>query len=209
VSVAEGRSGMNKRRAMKSTEKTQRTHRSVTGTPLDRDYATDLAAVDKLLATAAEMMAGASTLDRAAFEYLRRLRVAVRFAISAEAAQTPTSHKPMKWLERTNRTESAVDFIQREYAGAIADKSITRADIRRLDPPLYTALYAWISKHGDLPKGFDLPKLADANQRKLKAVGKIKQPRRLLKVSEMSAEDREQLRLYKLAQRQRKAPLKS
>jgi hypothetical protein len=171
------------------------------------DYSADLATVDKLLATAAEMIAGASTLDRAAFEYLRRLRVAVRFAISAEeqADQKSTGDKPIKWLERKSKSESPIDFIRREYANALSNKSITRADIRRFDPPLYTALYAWISKHGDLPEGFDLPKLVDANERMLKAIGKIKQPRRLLKVSEMSADDREQLRLHKLAQRRRKA----
>lgn len=171
----------------------------------DSDHAVeDLAAVDKLLSTAAELMKGASKLDRAAFEYLRRLRVAIRFAMSTgeSAGQTP----PMKWLERANKKESPIDFIKREYAEALADKSISRADIRRADPPLYTALYQWISKHGELPKEFDLPRLADANALKLKAAGKIRPPRRLLKVSEMSAEDREQLRLYKLAQRRRKKP---
>lgn len=174
----------------------------------DSNLAANLVTVDKLLATAAKMMAGAPMLDRGAFEYLRRLRVAVRFAISAKEREInkEASHRPTKWAERSNKNESPIDFIRREYADVLARKSLSRADIRRLDPSLYTAFYAWISKNRKLPDGFDLPKLVDANQRKLKAVGKIKQPRRLLKVSEMSVEDREQLRLYKLSQRQRKAP---
>jgi len=165
----------------------------------------DLAAIDKLLKTAASLMKGSSKLNRDAFEYLRRLRVAVRFAMSgSEAVESQSHFAPCKWNERTHRSESPVDFIRREYAPLLERGSLSRADIRRLDRPLYAALYQWIAKNGELPRDIDLPRLKEANDRKLAIVGKVKPPRRLLRVSELSPTEREHLRLYKLAQKRRR-----
>lgn len=168
---------------------------------------TEIAAIDKLLNTASELMNRTRGIDKQAYEYLRRLRVTVRFALSASEPENfdyPPLRAPKNWAEREDKSESPIDFINREYAPWLANKSISRADIRKLDRQLYTALYNWIAKHGDISASVDLPKLSQANERKLRAAGpKIKSPNRLRKVSELPMEEREQLRLYKLAQRRK------
>lgn len=168
----------------------------------------EIIAIDKLLNAAAELMNKTPGIDQEAYEFLRQLRVKVRFAMSAEASPNwghPPSKAPAKWSERKNKDESPIEFIKREYGPWIEQKSISRADIRRLDRQLYVALYNWMSKHGDISSMLDLPTLSTANERKLSVAGpQIRAPSHTIRIAELPLEAKEQLRLYKLAKRHKR-----
>jgi hypothetical protein len=172
--------------------------------PNETDVANHLVSLDKLLNSANELMKQEPTLDRAAFEYLRRLRVKVRFAISAASPKQPGTlpkQAPVMWENREKKDESPVTFIKREYAQWLG-KGICRADIRRLDKKLYEALYAWIGKSGGMPD-IGLPSKKELNDEKLRVAERLKAPSRSMKVAELPLEDRERLRLYEVSRRRR------
>jgi hypothetical protein len=173
--------------------------------PEQGDY---LRSIDKLLNAVSELMKRESKIDRNAFEYLRRLRVRIRFAITEKDQSSSGLIKiPRKWLDRIDRTESPVVFIRREYAELIG--KIARSDIKRIDKSLYAALCNWISINGELPPDLDLPTKKQAYDRKIERSGPIRTPTRTLKVSEMSAGDAEQLRLYDVLRRRKKRQTKA
>lgn len=77
------------------------------------------------------------------------------------SAITPTE----LWSERSERKENPVAFVRRVYAPWLG-KGMTRADLRRLDLPLYRAFSAWIRRHPEDPVS-ELPSLSEAIDRKI------------------------------------------
>lgn len=61
---------------------------------------------------------------------------------------------PLLWQTHRQGRENPVEFIERVYAPWIG-KGLSKADIRRLDRPLYQAAATWISRHG--APSYDLP----------------------------------------------------
>jgi hypothetical protein len=168
----------------------------------DSERAGYLESINKLLNTVSDLMKREPTIDREALEHLRRLRVRIRFAITARQPEIRGAKVPGKWLDRADKKESPVDFIKREYAALIG--KISRPDIKRMDRSLYAALSNWISKNGDLPPDLNLPTKKQLNDRKLEGLGHIRSPARSLRVSEMAPSDAEQLRLYDVARQRKK-----
>lgn len=62
---------------------------------------------------------------------------------------------PLLWSERIERLITPVEFV-RKYYGTVLGAGLSQADIRRLDPNLYTALHNWKRRHG-WDESFDLP----------------------------------------------------
>jgi hypothetical protein len=78
-------------------------------------------------------------------------------------APNPALRSTQAWQSDRQDKESPADFIARVYAPWIG-KGLTRADIRRLDKPLYVALASWLQRKGN-ELAFDLPtKKEVANQ---------------------------------------------
>jgi hypothetical protein len=79
------------------------------------------------------------------------------------APETP----PAKWLDDRIAVkgvlENPPDFIKRNYAPWLG-KGLTRADVRRLDRPLSTALDNWLRRN-PMPDDLDLPTLKEQNSR--------------------------------------------
>lgn len=72
---------------------------------------------------------------------------------------------PAFWKQDKQKGDTPVSFIQRHY-GEWLGKGLSRPDVKRLDEPLYRALYSWL-RSNDLPDGFDLPTAKEANDRLL------------------------------------------
>jgi hypothetical protein len=163
-----------------------------------------LHSIDRLLNAVSDLMKHERSIDRQAFEYMRQLRVRIRFAI-ADSERTkerqPSLKEPAKWLDRADKQESVIDFLRREYAELIGQ--ITRPDIRKSDKSLYAALSNWISQNGPLPADIDIPTKKEVSDKKLELAGTIKAPSRSKRVSEMSPSDVERLRLYDIARRRK------
>jgi hypothetical protein len=140
-------------------------------------------------------------LGKESLHHLRQLQMRIRFAQgrpAAEAEDAPlASGCPGLWSERKNRGESPVDFIRREFAGALA-QGMSRADLRA-DAPLYQALKRWLRKN-KLPPDIDLPGRRELTDREL-ASGKT------LSIVH-SPEQRERLRLKQAARRRAQKALK-
>jgi hypothetical protein len=62
---------------------------------------------------------------------------------------------PVTWAQRVERQITPIEFVQKYY-GSVLGAGLSQADIRRVDPGLYTALHNWKRRHG-WPEGFDLP----------------------------------------------------
>src|SRR5260370_1391220 len=116
----------------------------------------EIETIEKLLTTAAQLMQREPGLDREAFEYLRRLRVKIRFAKETKPSVLEEESKAEareKWLDRADKNESPVAFIRRVFGPKLG--LFSRPDLKRWDVSLYNALNNWISRH-DLPDDFDL-----------------------------------------------------
>src|SRR5262249_4527575 len=76
-----------------------------------------LANIEKLLNATYDLMKQDPTLDGAAFEHLRQLRVKVRYAISAASSdQTSLPNRPpQRWHQRADRSQSALSFLVEWY----------------------------------------------------------------------------------------------
>jgi len=73
-------------------------------------------------------------------------RIFARTGARKKSVQFP-QQAPEAWSQRTNnRRESPADFILRVY-GRWIRKGFSRADLRRLDIPLYQAFAKWIERH--------------------------------------------------------------
>jgi hypothetical protein len=70
---------------------------------------------------------------------------------------------PNDRIEINGVLETPPDFIKRNYAEWLG-KGITRADVRRLDKPLSTALDNWLRRN-PMPDDLDLPTLKEQNLR--------------------------------------------
>jgi hypothetical protein len=166
-----------------------------------------LSSIDKLLNAAAELMKREPALDRQAFDHLRQLRTRLRFARQARPripSELPNVGEVIpKWRDRTNKLESPIDFIRREYS-KLMEQGIPRVAIKGYDPPLYNVLCKWLSIHKTLPPDISLPTQRELNDLKLQAAGDIKKPSRSLKVADLTPEEAERLRLYEAARRRKK-----
>ena len=164
------------------------------------DTEPNLDAVEKLLATAEELMKNEPGLDREAFEYLRRLRVRVRSARRAQNAHVNIPSE--KYLSRQDLTEDPISFAQRVYGSLLRSGQYSRADLKRWDPSLYNAVANYISRHGQ-PTDF-LPTKSQLVSRKLQGEKDVRAPSRTRKVAELSKEEQQQLRLYDVLRARRK-----
>jgi hypothetical protein len=69
------------------------------------------------------------------------------------------------WEHRKGRKENPVAFLRRVYAPWLG-RGMTRADLRRIDLPLYRAFSAWLRRHPEDPVA-ELPSLSEAIDRKI------------------------------------------
>jgi hypothetical protein len=171
--------------------------------PQDRDH---LLSLDKLLNAAQDLMRQEPALDKAAFEHLRQLRVKVRFAISASApdrAGSLPTKAPSFWEQRPQREISPLKFLVDTYKTWLEAGTICRADIRRLDKPLYLAIYRSKTTDKQLNE-IGLPTKARLIDRKLEQWGSVKAPSRSMRLGELPVEERDQFRLYQASRSRRK-----
>ncbi len=165
------------------------------------DIDPNLDSIERLLATAAELMENQTGLERDAFEYLRRLRMRVRAARSAQAAKAGIPSE--KWASRSDPKEDPISFTRRIFGEMLATGQYSRADLKRWDMSLYTAVTNYIARHGQ-PADFDLPTKSQLLTRKAAQVKGVRQPSRTKKVAELSESQQQQLRLYDLLRHRRK-----
>jgi hypothetical protein len=89
-----------------------------------------------------------------------------------QSDQLPTT-APALWASDKQRGDTPPEFIKRHY-GPWLGKGLTRPDVKRLDPQLYTALSNWL-RHNEIPADLDLPTLKEKNDRwvaKIEAEGR-------------------------------------
>jgi hypothetical protein len=164
------------------------------------DVDANLDAIERLLATAAELMRTQAGLERDAFEYLRRLRLRVRSARAAQAAKAVIPSE--KWSTRTDLNEDPISFTRRVFGPLLASGQYSRADLKRWDMSLYTAVTNHVARHGQ-PADF-LPTKPQLLSRKLAHAKEVRQPSRTKKVAELSEGEQQQLRLYDMQRARRK-----
>lgn len=100
-------------------------------------------------------------------------RLAEKYRISdgfcRGAASDPATPPPLTptelWEHRSGRKENPVAFLRRVYAPWLG-QGMTRADLRRIDLPLYRAFSAWLRRHPEDPVA-ELPSLSEAIDRKI------------------------------------------
>ncbi len=71
---------------------------------------------------------------------------------------------PALWSKHKQPGDTPPAFIARHY-GPWLGRGLTRPDVNRLDPQLYRALYNWLQRGNELPKGFQLPTLEETNDK--------------------------------------------
>jgi hypothetical protein len=127
-------------------------------------------------------------------EFQRRLL----YLLPTHNEQYPSFRAPELFRDRISKIETPVEFIMRVYDGHLGF-GMTRADIRRLDPQLYTALRNWIARGRALPHDFDvlLPTKAKQNDIRLDEYG-------FSATNQMPSEAIKALRLYHAARRRTK-----
>jgi hypothetical protein len=77
----------------------------------------------------------------------------------------PLPHEaPALWKSDRQKDETPPAFIKRVY-GEWERKGLTKNLIRKLDPPLYRALYNWTARGNEMPADLDLPSLQEQNDR--------------------------------------------
>lgn len=84
------------------------------------------------------------------------------------APETPPAIWPDDRIAIKGALETPPDFIKRNYAPWLG-KGLTRADVRRLDKPLSTALDNWLRRN-PMPDDLDLPTLKEQNSRWVKRI---------------------------------------
>lgn len=179
-----------------------------TGHSLRSDREQFLSSIDRLLTTAADLMRKEPAIDPQAFEYLRQLRVRIRFALrSVKASDDLPAEAPSKWLDRADKAEDAVSFVRRVYAPWLG-KGVSRPDIRRLDKSLYHALSNWVTKNGPLPSDVHLPTKKELYDTRLESVATSSAPSRHKRVSELSESEKQMVRLHDVARWRKRHPPK-
>src|SRR6185295_12230069 len=161
--------------------------------------------LDRLLNAAHDLMKQEPSLDRAAFEHLRQLKVRVRFAISAASRDHPTKLPriaPALYENRKDPAQSPLDFTKITYAQWL-HKNISRAEIRKLDKKLYNAYFNWKITSEQLDS-IGLPTKQAVIEKKLKAAGPLKRPPQTVRMSELPPEERELARLWHVARRRKR-----
>ena len=86
------------------------------------------------------------------------------------APETPPAIWPDDRIAIKGVLENPPDFIKRNYAPWLG-KGLTRADVRRLDKPLSTALDNWLRRN-PMPDDLDLPTLKEQNSRWIERIEK-------------------------------------
>jgi hypothetical protein len=164
-----------------------------------------LESIDKLLNAAFELMKRDPAIDSTTFEQLRQLRVRIRFALSAHEPNNDSAAPkiaPVLFKNRDN-DEDAISFTKRVYAKWLGT-AICRADIQKLDPQLYNALYN-LANSGDRMSEIGLLTKKQLNDLRLKNIGQIRQPSTTLRLGELPPSQREHARLFNLARRRKQA----
>lgn len=120
----------------------------------------------------------------------------VKQLVTSPAPNLP-NEAPALWLERENRKQLPLDFIQDNYRPWLGN-GLTRSDILHLDKPLYMALAKWLQSN-EMPSGISLPTKKELNDRQL-AAG-VPSPASWLGDARRNAdpETKERLRLYEVA----------
>lgn len=161
-----------------------------------------LSSIDKLLGAAFDLMKRTNGVDRSAFEQLRQLRVKIRYALSdIDGGESEDVPRKAPILFKEHSDEDPLVFTARVYSKWLW-KNISRADVRRLDPQLYNALYN-LSQPGDKMDQIGLRTKKQLNDIKLKAISKIQRPSTTLKMGELPPDQREHLRLHNLIRNRR------
>jgi hypothetical protein len=93
------------------------------------------------------------------FPELLKIQAPERVTLPSE----PPAHWPEDRIAVKGVLETPPDFMRRNYAQWLG-KGLTRADIRRLDKPLSTALDNWLRRN-PMPDDLDLPTLKEQNSR--------------------------------------------
>jgi len=169
----------------------------------------DIASIEKLLNAAHELMKREPTLAGAALEDIRRLKARVRFAKSAAAQSNPEDGPkvaPALFENRQDKKQSPLNFTVQHY-GPWLHKNISRADIRRLNFKLYEAYSNWGVTSEQLD-AIGLPTKQTVIERKLETAGPLKRPRQRVPMPEMPPEEREQARLWHVADRRKRRAAK-
>lgn len=87
------------------------------------------------------------------------------FLPSRPATRDIPTEAPELYRNRQDRMEKPPGFIRRVY-GRWLGAGLIRADLLKLDRPLYQALQNWL-RHNDMPDWLDLPTLSQVNDRML------------------------------------------
>ncbi len=157
-----------------------------------------LSSIDKLLGAAFDLMKQTTAVDRAAFEQLRQLRVKIRYALSdIDGRESEGIPRKAPILFKEHSDEDPLLFTARVYSKWLRKKNISRADIRRLDPQLYNALYN-LSQPSEKMDQIGLRTKKQLNDIKLEAISNIQRPSTTLKMGELPPDQREHLRLHNL-----------
>lgn len=83
---------------------------------------------------------------------------------------------PARWADDKHPDDTPITFIQRHY-GEWLNEGLTRPDIKRLDPRLYTALSNWLrNPANELPDDFGLKTLKEHNDAWVQRVEEGKTP---------------------------------
>jgi hypothetical protein len=114
--------------------------------------------IARLLSDIADLMRQ-EDLGKESLHHLRQLQMRIRFAQGQSlnvplVSQDLPLQPPALWRDRTDKNESPVDFIRREY-GRWLGIGLTRAHLRA-DMSLYDSLKHWL-RENDLPDDLDLP----------------------------------------------------
>jgi hypothetical protein len=165
--------------------------------------------LSSLLEAAHGLMKQDRRLDAAAFEYLRRLRVKVRFAKSTASRQRPEQTEPFPeiapklFVNRENKNQSPLDFTKEVYGRWLGRWLISRADIRRIDIKLYEAYPNWGVTSEQLD-ALGLPTKKVLLDHKLREAGPLERPSTARRHGELSEADAERLRLWEVAEQRRR-----
>lgn len=188
----------------------KRTERSspAGGKPIERNTSAPderhLSNIEKLLSAAFELMKQEPSIDRASFEQLRQLRVRIRRSFSRDLSESdmlPPAIAPELFKNRIDKDEGAISFVSRTYSIYLG-KSLSRADLKKLDKKLYNALYNLPNSDYEMNK-IGLFTKKSLNDIKLSKLDETERPSTTLRIAELPPTEREKARLFNLIRRRK------
>lgn len=172
------------------------------------DTSQHLSSIDNLLSAAYELMKRTPTIDGAAFEQLRQLRVKIRRTLRAgdsDDFEPLPKIAPELYKDRPDG-EGAIEFTKRVYSPWLG-KNLCRSDIQKLDVKLYNALYNLEDPTKEF-REIGLLTKKELNDKLLASAKDLKASSTSLTGLDLSPAELERTRLYNLARRRRQRPPK-